>query len=187
MTSKHGKGYGDDATFTQRADKFFGGLKFTFDPQTDDPYSGEPKWVAVPNAVGFSAKVPKGNTATKNHEIGGNPRITGKHSRTEGGGMVFEVFVHDLPAKRSAADVTKELLGFDKLVSGPTEIRGADRRWTTYELGSPERPVLFRTATVGSRVFSLRVFPERQGDDRVGSREFRDKASQFFDQFSADD
>ena len=185
--SKHGKGYGDDATFTQRADKFFAGLKFTFDPQSDDPYAGDPKWASVPNAVGFTAKVPKGNTAVKSRDIGGNPKIVGKEYRSEGGGMVFEVFVHDLPAKRTAADVTKELLGFDKLVSGPTEVRGAERRWTTYELGSPERPVLFRTATAGSRVFTVRVYPERNGDERVGARELRDKAAQFFEQFSAED
>ena len=54
---------GEDATFTQRSDKFFVGLKFTFDANTDDAYPGEAKWAAMPNAVGFSAKVPKGNTA----------------------------------------------------------------------------------------------------------------------------
>lgn len=187
VTSKHGKAYGDDPTFTQRTDKFVSGLKFTFDAKNDDPYAGEAKWTAMSNTTGFSAKVPTGKTATKSHDIGFNPKITGKHYRHEGGGVVFEVFVHDLPAKRNAVDVTKQLLGFDKLVSGPEEVRGADRRWTTYELGSPDRPVLFRTATVGAKVFTIRVFPETHGDDRVGAREFRDKAALFFDQFIAED
>lgn len=188
VTSKHGKGYGEDPTFTQRTDKFFAGLKFTFDAKTDDPYPGEPKWAAMANTTGFSAKVPKGNTAVKAHDIGFNPKAAGRHYRHEATGMVFEVFVHDLPAKRSAAEVTKQLLAFDKLVSGPEEVRGADRRWTVYELGGPDRPVLFRTATAGSRVFTIRVFPESHtNDDRVGAREFRDKAAMFFDQFVAED
>ena len=46
---------GDDATFTQRTDKFLDALKFTFDPANDDPYAGEPDWVSVPSAAGFSA------------------------------------------------------------------------------------------------------------------------------------
>jgi hypothetical protein len=187
VVSKHGKGYGEDATFTQRADKFTAGLAFTFDPKADDPYPGEAKWEAMANTVGFGCKVPKGNTAVKTHDVGFNPKAAGKHYRHEAGGMVFEVFAHDLLGKMKAADVTKDLLGFDKLVSGPTEVRGADRRWTTYELGSPDRPVLFRTATVGTRVYTIRVYPERNGDDRVGAREFRDKAAKFFDDFVAQD
>jgi hypothetical protein len=187
VVSKHGMEYGQDATFTQRADKFTAGLSFTFDPKSDDPYPGEAKWAAMPDTAGFSCKVPKGKTAVKDHDVGFNPKATGKQYRHEAGGVVFEVFAHDLPAKMKAADVTKDLLGFDKLVSGPTEVRGADRRWTTYELGGPERPVLFRTATVGTRVFTIRVFPESHGDDRVGAREFRDKAAKFFDDFVAQD
>lgn len=185
--SRHGRLYGEDATYTQRADKFAAGLKFTFDAKSDDPYPGEGKWAALADTAGFSCKVPKGKTAVKAHDVGFNPKASGKHYRHEAGGMVFEVFAHDLPAKMKAADVTKEMLGFDKLVSGPIEVRGADRRWTTYELGGPDRPVLFRTATVGARVYTVRVFPEPHGDDRVGAREFRDKAARFFDDFVAQD
>ncbi len=186
--SKHGKGYGEDATVTQRADKFTAGLKFTFDPKNDDPYAGDPKWAAMPNTTAFTAKVPKGSTSTKTHDVGGNPRVTGKQYRTEAGGITFEVYVHELPAKASSAAVVKELLGGERVVSGPEEVRSDDRRrWAAYELGSPERPTLVRAAAVGNRVITLKAFPEARGEDRVGIREFRDKAAQFFDQFTAAD
>jgi hypothetical protein len=186
--STHGKGYMEDATVTQRADKFTAGLKFTFDPKHDDPYAGEPEWAAMPNTVGFSAKMPRGHTSSKAHDLGFNPRIAGLQYRTEAGGITFEVFVHDLPAKASSAAVVKELLGGEQVVSGPLEVRGDDRRaWAAYELGSPQRPILVRAAAVGNRVITLKAYPETRGDERVGIREFRDKAARFFDQFTAAD
>lgn len=186
--SRHGKGYGEDATVTQRADKFTAGLKFTFDPKNDDPYASDPKWATMPNTTAFTATVPKGNTSSKAHEVGGNPRVSGKQYRHEAGGITFEVYVHDLPEKASSAAVVKELLGGERVVSGPEEVRSDDRRrWAAYELGSPERPILVRAVAVGNRVITLKAYPEARGDDRVGSREFRDKAAQFFDQFTAAD
>lgn len=186
--STHGKGYREDASVTQRADKFIAGLRFTFDPKHDDPYPGEPEWATMPNTVGFSAKLPRGQTSSKAHDLGFNPRISGVQYRTEAGGITFEVFVHDLPAKASSAAVVKELLGGEQVVSGPVEVRSDDRRaWAAYELGSPQRPILVRAAAVGNRVITLKAYPETRGDDRAGIREFRDKAARFFDQFVAAD
>lgn len=186
VASKHGKRYADDATLAQRTDKFLGGLKFGFDPKADDPYAGEPKWAGIENTAGFAARVPTPTNSVKEHGVG-FPTINGKVYRAEAGGIVYEVFVHDVPEKRTAGDVVKGLLGHDKLVSGPDEVKANDRKYTSYELGSPERPVLVRTTTVGRRVFTLRAHPEGHGDDRAGAREFRDKAAIFFDQFRVDE
>jgi hypothetical protein len=180
VTSKHGKGYGEDATVTLRTDKFLSSLAFSFDPKADGPYAGEPKWSAVENSAGFTAKVPTATTGVKEHPVG-FPQIPGRQYRAETGGIVYEVYVHDVPAKRTPADVVRGILGHDKLVSGPDEVKANDRKWTTYELGSPERPVLIRTTTVGKRVYTLRAYPEASGDERAGAREFRDKSAMFFD------
>jgi hypothetical protein len=186
--SRNDKGYGEDATLTRRADKFAAGLRFTFDPKNDDPYAGEPRWATMPNTTAFTAKVPKGNTSGKPHDVGFNPKVGGKQYQHEAGGITFEVYVHDLPAKASSAAVVKELLGHERVVSGPEEVRSEDRRrWAAYELGSPERPTLVRAAAVGNRVITLKAYPDPRGDDRVGIREFRDKAAQFFQQFVAAD
>lgn len=129
VTSKPGKGYGEDATFTLRTDKYLNSLKFTFDPKADDPYPGEPKWSTIQNTAGFAVRVPTATNSVKEHGVG-FPSIAGKVYRAEAGGIVYEVYVHDVPAKRAAADVVNGVLGHDKLVSGPEEVKINDRKWT---------------------------------------------------------